>query len=132
MSCSPVCEVHSDFRQVLIERFQPHLILVFQGLVQLVVPVRLPGSHVLCCKALQTVEPWLAHHRHHTTAVDLQKDTEVSLLNLSCFNSLAVETSTHRFPISNSHRQLASNFVCSIRRCLDSAEFSLQRAFLIS
>lgn len=50
----PVSEFHLDFGQVFIECLQAHLILMFQGFVQLSVPVGLPRLHVIWRKALQT------------------------------------------------------------------------------
>ena len=62
-------ELYVDVRQVLVESLQASLILVLQGLVQLVVPVLLPRTHV------PRTEPLLTHthtHRHtHTTPTSI-------------------------------------------------------------
>lgn len=43
---SPVHQLHLDLWQVFIQSLHPQLVLVLQGLVQLMVPVQSPWTHV--------------------------------------------------------------------------------------
>lgn len=47
-------EVDVNLRQVLVEGFQPHLILMLQSSVELMIPVLTPGLHVTRAEALNT------------------------------------------------------------------------------
>ena len=49
---SPVHQFHFNFRQVLIECLQPQLVLVLECLIELVIPMQFPRSHVGCVEAL--------------------------------------------------------------------------------
>ena len=50
---SPVDEVDAYLGQVLVERLEPHLVLVLQSLVELPVPMGFPGLHVVGGEALR-------------------------------------------------------------------------------
>lgn len=47
-------EVDVNLRQVLVKGLQPHLILMLQSFVELMIPVLTPGLHVSRAEALST------------------------------------------------------------------------------